>query len=84
MCPMKGRCSTKAVRSTTWKGREDGIRQEIGMLFQGSALFDSLTVMQNVMFPLQMFVHHEQERDGGPRALCLKRVNIGQGQAVPS
>lgn len=32
-----------------------GIRQEIGMLFQGSALFDSMTVEQNVMFPLEMF-----------------------------
>src|SRR5437868_1466165 len=31
------------------------IRQEIGMLFQGSALFDSMTVQQNVMFPLNMF-----------------------------
>ena len=31
------------------------IRKEIGMLFQGSALFDSLTVEQNVMFPLNMF-----------------------------
>src|ERR1041384_185007 len=31
------------------------IRKEIGMLFQGSALFDSLTVEQNVMFPLSMF-----------------------------
>ena len=31
------------------------LRQKIGMLFQGSALFDSLTVQQNVMFPLNMF-----------------------------
>ncbi len=31
------------------------LRQQIGMLFQGSALFDSLTVEQNVMFPLEMF-----------------------------
>jgi phospholipid/cholesterol/gamma-HCH transport system ATP-binding protein len=31
------------------------IRQQIGMLFQGSALFDSMTVEQNVMFPLDMF-----------------------------
>ena len=31
------------------------IRQEIGMLFQGSALFDSMTVQQNVEFPLRMF-----------------------------
>jgi len=31
------------------------LRREIGMLFQGSALFDSLTVEENVMFPLNMF-----------------------------
>lgn len=32
------------------------LRSEIGMLFQGSALFDSLTVLENVMFPLKMFI----------------------------
>ena len=32
-----------------------GIRKEMGMLFQGAALFDSLTVEQNVLFPLNMF-----------------------------
>jgi phospholipid/cholesterol/gamma-HCH transport system ATP-binding protein len=44
------------------------IRKEIGMLFQGSALFDSLTVEQNVMFPLDMFTrdHYAQK---------LRRVN---------
>jgi len=44
------------------------IRKEIGMLFQGSALFDSLTVEQNIMFPLNMFTndHYTQK---------LKRVN---------
>jgi len=39
---------------------EDGrkqLRQQIGMLFQGSALFDSMTVEQNVMFPLDMFTN---------------------------
>ena len=44
------------------------IRQEIGMLFQGSALFDSLTVEQNIMFPLNMFT-----KDPYPRK--LQRVN---------
>jgi phospholipid/cholesterol/gamma-HCH transport system ATP-binding protein len=37
-----------------FKARKE-IRKEMGMLFQGSALFDSLTVEQNVMFPLDMF-----------------------------
>lgn len=41
--------------STMTREDKKTIRQEIGMLFQGSALFDSLTVEQNVMFPLDMF-----------------------------
>jgi phospholipid/cholesterol/gamma-HCH transport system ATP-binding protein len=44
------------------------IRKEIGMLFQGSALFDSLTVEQNVMFPLNMFTNDTTREK-------LKRVN---------
>ena len=41
------------------------LRKEIGMLFQGSALFDSETVLGNVMFPLMMFtdMSHEQQLD---------------------
>lgn len=43
----------------THMGTEEkkAMRQQIGMLFQGSALFDSMTVEQNVMFPLHMFTH---------------------------
>ncbi len=52
------------------------IRQEIGMLFQGSALFDSLTVLQNVMFPLQMFATMSKSEMEDRAQLCLKRVNI--------
>lgn len=44
------------------------IRKQIGMLFQGSALFDSLTVEQNVMFPLNMFTKDSHRKK-------LKRVN---------
>jgi phospholipid/cholesterol/gamma-HCH transport system ATP-binding protein len=44
------------------------LRQQIGMLFQGSALFDSMTVEQNVLFPLDMFTK-------GTYAEKLKRVN---------
>ena len=44
------------------------LRQSIGMLFQGSALFDSMTVEQNVMFPLDMFAK-------GTPAEKMKRVN---------
>ena len=39
------------------------VRKEIGMLFQGSALFDSLTVEQNVMFPLDMFTTNSYRKN---------------------
>ncbi len=52
------------------------IRQEIGMLFQGSALFDSLTVLQNVMFPLSMFSDMPKGEMEERAHSCLERVNI--------
>lgn len=52
------------------------IRQEIGMLFQGSALFDSLNVLQNVLFPLQMFATMSKQDMVERAKFCLKRVNI--------
>jgi len=57
-------------RSFTEMNNEErkNLRQQIGMLFQGSALFDSMTVEQNIMFPLDMFTtQHFSEK--------LKRVN---------
>ena len=52
------------------------IRSEIGMLFQGSALFDSLTVEQNVRFPLDMFSDKSTEEKNDRVNFCLNRVNI--------
>jgi phospholipid/cholesterol/gamma-HCH transport system ATP-binding protein len=52
------------------------IRSEIGMLFQGSALFDSLTVEQNVRFPLDMFTDQSNEEKLERVNFCLQRVNI--------
>lgn len=52
------------------------IRQEIGMLFQGSALFDSQTVEENVMFPLDMFTDMSQEEKLERVNFCLNRVNL--------
>jgi phospholipid/cholesterol/gamma-HCH transport system ATP-binding protein len=52
------------------------IRQEMGMLFQGSALFDSLTVEQNVRFPLDMFTDKTLEEKTERVNFCLNRVNI--------
>jgi len=52
------------------------IRKEIGMLFQGSALFDSLTVEQNVMFPLNMFTNDTFKKKLSRVNEVLNRVNI--------
>ena len=52
------------------------IRKEMGMLFQGSALFDSLTVEQNVRFPLDMFTDKTFEEKLDRVNFCLNRVNI--------
>lgn len=53
------------------------VRKKIGMLFQGSALFDSLTVEQNVVFPLEMFNKEMTKKEKINRAhFCLDRVNI--------
>ena len=56
------------------------LRREMGMLFQGSALFDSLTVLENVMFPLDMFSPLSY-KDRKKRAQeCLDRVNLIDAQ----
>ncbi|SHN42939.1 ABC transporter ATP-binding protein [Chitinophaga sp. CF418] len=52
------------------------IRQQIGMLFQGSALFDSMTVEQNVMFPLDMFGRGTLREKKTRVMECLERVNL--------
>ncbi|MBQ8046318.1 MAG: ATP-binding cassette domain-containing protein [Prevotella sp.] len=52
------------------------MRREMGMIFQSAALFDSLTVLENVMFPLDMFSPMSL-RDRKKRAMeCLERVNL--------
>lgn len=52
------------------------IRSEIGMLFQGGALFDSMTVEQNVKFPLSMHSHMNEEEMMDRVNFCLSRVNL--------
>ena len=61
------------------------VRREMGMLFQSSALFDSLTVRDNVMFPLDMFSDMTL-RDRQKRAQeCLDRVNLSDaGRKYPA
>lgn len=61
------------------------IRKEIGMLFQGSALFDSLTVQENVMFPLNMFTHWELKQKVERVNEVLERVNLkGTNKKFPA
>jgi phospholipid/cholesterol/gamma-HCH transport system ATP-binding protein len=52
------------------------LRQQIGMLFQGSALFDSMTVQQNIMFPLDMFTNHSFHEKLDRVNGVLSRVNL--------
>ncbi|MBQ4621307.1 MAG: ATP-binding cassette domain-containing protein [Bacteroidaceae bacterium] len=56
------------------------LRREMGMIFQSAALFDSMTVLENVMFPLDMF-SNDTYRDRVRRAqFCLDRVNLIEAQ----
>jgi phospholipid/cholesterol/gamma-HCH transport system ATP-binding protein len=66
-----------------WQRKE--IRQEMGMLFQGSALFDSMTVEENVKFPLRMFSNMTNKEMDERVNFCLKRVNLdGKNKLYPS
>ncbi len=51
-------------------------RQELGMLFQGGALFDSLSVQENMMFPLNMFTKQSFKEKLDRVNFCLGRVNL--------
>jgi phospholipid/cholesterol/gamma-HCH transport system ATP-binding protein len=52
------------------------LRQDIGMLFQGSALFDSMTVEQNILFPLDMFTTLSQAEKKKRCDEVLERINL--------
>lgn len=61
------------------------IRKEIGMLFQNSALFDSMTVEQNILFALDMFSDLSKEEKIERANYCLERVNLkGSNKLYPS
>ena len=61
------------------------IRREIGMLFQGSALFDSKTVEQNVKFPLDILTQQTEEEKMERVNFCLERVGLANvNQKMPS
>lgn len=61
------------------------LRKEIGMLFQGSALFDSETVLGNVAFPLTMFTNMSPAEIHDRAQFCIERVNLkGADSKYPS
>ena len=61
------------------------LRQEIGMLFQGGALYDYMTVEENIMFPLTMFTEKTEDEKLERVNFCLKRVNLeGKHNLMPS
>lgn len=61
------------------------LRQEMGMIFQGSALFDAMTVFENVYFPLDMFSKMSKSEKTKRAQSCLDRVNLEDaGHLYPS
>lgn len=61
------------------------LRQEMGMLFQGSALFDAMTVFENVLFPLEMFSPLSRSEQIERANFCIERVKLSEaGHLYPS
>ncbi len=61
------------------------IRKEIGMLFQNSALFDSMTVEENIIFPLNLFTEMSKAEKVDRANYCLEKVNLkGTNKLFPS
>jgi phospholipid/cholesterol/gamma-HCH transport system ATP-binding protein len=60
------------------------IRMQVGMLFQGSALFDSMTVEENIRFPLDMFTNMTKKEKDNQVNFCLERVSLtGSNKKYP-
>ncbi len=57
---------------------KQNIRKEMGMLFQGAALFDSLTVEENVLFPLDMFTSYSRGEKLDRVNFCLEKVKVSK------
>ena len=64
---------------------KESIRSEMGMVFQGSALFDSMTIQDNVMFPLTMLTRQSYDKKLERVNFCLKRVDLeGSNNLYPA
>lgn len=56
------------------------IRKEMGMLFQGGALFDSATIEENVLYPLELFTDYPYKKKIDRVNFCLNRVNLTEAK----
>lgn len=75
--PTSGEIRYNGKDITEMRAREvKRLRRDMGMLFQGSALFDSKTVLENVMFPLDMFSRMNLRERRKRAEFCLERVNL--------
>ena len=67
------------------KEEKANLRKDIGMLFQGGALFDSMNVEENIMFPIRMFQKSDFKTMKKRVDFCLERVNLsGINKLMPS
>ncbi len=84
--PSEGKVFYDSECFTTMDFRERvPIRKQIGMLFQNSALFDSMTVEENIMFPLNLFTNMPNSEKLDRANFCLEKVNlVGKNKLYPS
>lgn len=84
--PSKGNVWYDDVNFTSLdKKRVRDIRMKVGMLFQGTALFDSMTIEENVRFPMDMFTSKTAKEKLDRVNYCLERVNLsGVNKKFPS
>ena len=79
--PEKGKIAYDGRNITTFNKKEMMLlRREIGMLFQNSALFDSMSVLENVMFPLDLFSDMTYNERVKRAQFCLDRVSLLEAQ----
>ena len=77
MEPDSGEIYYGEQRLTTMNyAQKKSLRQNIGVLFQGSALFDFATVIENVMFPMQFFTDWSKAQMKERAQFCLEKVNV--------
>jgi len=86
MKPTSGEVWYNDIDFTSLNNKElQKLRNEVGMLFQGAALFDSMTVEENIRFPMDMFTSKTRKEKKNRVNYCLERVNLeGVNDQYPS